>query len=264
VPEAELIKFRKEIADQLVETALLAKEAMHRGLHPDQAKVDEQIQAYADQYSHLPEWEQNKDKALRIIRKDAENEDLVIQLDALIRDIEPPGKAAVQAFYESNKDKFTTPAQDHIWVILLKVAPFAESETWDGTRELAERLVAEIREGGDFAELAKQYSDDPSASQGGNLGFLHRGMLSDESLEAIEQKQLGEVTEPVLLLEGYGIFKRTEHVEPSLRSLNDVEDRARRLLVREMQGLKWSSFIENLRSKATVVLYESHYIPSDL
>lgn len=77
------------------------------------------------------------------------------------------------------------------------------------TRSKAERLLEEIKEGGDFIKLAKEHSECPSAEQGGNLGAFSRGKMVEEFEDAAFALEKGEVSDIVKTKFGFHIIKRT-------------------------------------------------------
>ena len=80
-------------------------------------------------------------------------------------------------FYDDNPDKFQRPEQVAASHILIKPDPnIADpNEAKALARTKAEELLQQVKDGADFAELAKTYSDCPSAPKGGDLGFFSRG-----------------------------------------------------------------------------------------
>jgi len=92
---------------------------------------------------------------------------------------EPPTDEAIQNYFDQNlKTMFTHPGQVHARHILIQVAPDASPEQKAAARRRAEDLLAQIKAGKSFADLARQYSDDPGSKQnGGDLGMIARGEL---------------------------------------------------------------------------------------
>ena len=98
---------------------------------------------------------------------------------AVLAGNEPPSDDAIQAYYDKNlQTMFTHPTQVHAQHILIQVAPDASAAQKLAAQHRAEDLLAQIRGGKSFADLAKQYSDDPgSRERGGDLGLISRGEL---------------------------------------------------------------------------------------
>ncbi|RME73865.1 MAG: parvulin peptidyl-prolyl isomerase, partial [Planctomycetota bacterium] len=73
----------------------------------------------------------------------------------------------------------------------------------------AREVLEKLRAGGDFAALAREYSDDPSAAQnGGDLGAFSRSQMVPEFAEAAFRLKVGEISEPVKSPFGYHIILR--------------------------------------------------------
>lgn len=118
--------------------------------------------------------------------------------------------AELRSRYEARKINYSTPQERRASHILIKVDENAPQSDVEAAREKAEALVSRIRAGEDFAELARENSDDPgSAKQGGDLGFFGRGAMVMEFEEAAFALQEGEVSEPVRSPFGFHIIKLT-------------------------------------------------------
>lgn len=100
--------------------------------------------------------------------------------------------------------------------------------------ETANEVKKKLDEGGDFAELAKEYSTDGSAEQGGDLGYFSQGKMVPEFEEAAFNMEPGEVSDPVQSQFGFHIIKvndKREVEEPT--KFEDVKDDIRRELLNE-------------------------------
>ena len=75
------------------------------------------------------------------------------------------------------------------------------------TRQQAERLLAEIRRGGNFNAIAQQFSSSASAARGGEIGWVSPGQIAPELEEVLDQLKPGDVSDPIRTLLGYHIIK---------------------------------------------------------
>ena len=112
-------------------------------------------------------------------------------------------------------------------------------------------------DGKNFAELARLRSSDDSAEKGGDLGYIHKGMLSDEAQQVLDQMKVGNISEPVQLLKGIAIFRLDERVQPVVNTFKDSEERARGLLAREKGEAAWEKFLAKLRANTQIRVNES-------
>ena len=252
IPEKELQSFKQEISDTLIGRLLLVEEAKKRGIKPDQKMLAHQLEQYRSRYSQRPDWEQHKDTIIEGLTVALKEESLLQQLEKAMRDVPDVTAEQVQAFYQQRQDLFTTPEQTRISLILLKVAPSSGADVWDAAREEAEHLVKRLNKGSSFAEMARIHSGDPSAAKGGDMGFLHRGMLAPQAEEIIKNLPVGSVSEPVMLLRGVAIFKLEERQIAKLNAFDEVKDRAESLLKRELGQQAWASLLDRLKQKADI------------
>lgn len=77
-------------------------------------------------------------------------------------------------------------------------------------REDALYVLRQLKEGQDFAKLAKEYSECSSSEDGGNLGKFSSGMMVPEFERGLYQLKIGEISEPVKTKFGYHIIERQE------------------------------------------------------
>ncbi len=260
-PEAELAKLQREVGDSLVNDVLLVREARRRKIQPDAAAVKKQIDAYEARYAKSEMWLKNKATLLPPLKKKLEHDSMLERLQAAVKKVPEPGAAQVQAFYDKNKDKFTEPEQIRVSMILLKVDPSSPQAKWNATIEEAGAIARRLRAGADFAELARLHSNDPSGAKGGDLGYVHRGMMPDPAQVAVDKLQPGAISDAVLLLEGVGVFRLDERKTAKLNPLSAVSERAQGLLMREQSEQAWQAFVARLRKDTPAKVDESRYLP---
>ena len=254
VPAEELAEFRKKVTDDIITQVLVHDQALQLGIEPDRDKINEGIDAFNLKNAANPDWEARRDKVIPSLIERLERQDLLEQMEARIRDLPPPAPAEVKQYYLDTPEKFTEPERLRVSVILLGVPPAASEATWVETGTAASELRQRILDGEDFAELAKRHSAHPSAVNGGDLGYLHQGMLETRVQQQLETLELHQLGEPLRLLEGVGLF-RLDGVQPAqLRPYDEVKERAADLLYREQQDAAWQSYVNTLRSSANVYI----------
>lgn len=132
----------------------------------------------------------------------------------------------LQEAYQQKKERFTTEPVRRASHILIETGSDASEEGVRNARSKAEDLLDELRSGSDFAELAKEHSDDPgSASEGGDLGRIEPGSMVEpfeNALFALEEE--GELTDPVRTRFGYHIIKLTEYEPAEIKPLEEVRE----------------------------------------
>ena len=116
--------------------------------------------------------------------------------------------SAVKKHYDDAPRRYSKPGSRSASHILLPLVPGAAAE--EAVRAKAARLVSEARGGADFAELARTYSKDAgSATRGGDLGVIQKGVMVPPFEKAVFALSAGEISEPVKTEFGYHVIKVT-------------------------------------------------------
>ena len=249
------------MADKLVVRALLLREARRRGMAPDAAAVDKIVQGYESRYAANAQWLENRAKLLLPLRAHLGEESLLTQLEAAVRAGVVAAPEAGAAFYAANPAKFTEPEQLRVAVILFKVDPSAPTSQWVevDTRLLA--VAARARAGEDFGALARQYSNDASAKDGGDMGYLHVGMLPEGTQKALAALKSGEMTDSLRLLQGLAVFRLIDRRPAKLQPFDAVKGRAGELAQREQSERGWGAFVAGLRSQTPTRMDSARFLP---
>jgi parvulin-like peptidyl-prolyl isomerase len=165
-----------------------------------------------------------------------------------------PSDEEIQKYYKENKEaQFTTPEQRCVRHILFN----------KDQKEKAEEVKQQLDNGGDFAKLAKEISQDPgSAENGGDLGCLGKGETVPEFEQAAFGAEQGEIVGPVQTEFGYHILKVTDVKPEQTRSLQEVESQIRSQLAAEKQSEEFNKWIEE-QKKERDVKYLKGYEPPD-
>jgi peptidyl-prolyl cis-trans isomerase D len=131
----------------------------------------------------------------------------------------------LQRFYRRHLDRFEVAEQVKARHILLAAASDAPAKERQQKREQAEKLLAQAREGADFADLARKHSQDPgSAANGGDLGFFRRGMMVPSFEAAAFALPVGQLSEVVESPFGYHLILVEQVEAGGLRPLEEVKD----------------------------------------
>jgi len=135
---------------------------------------------------------------------------------------ESPSNDDLKNLYDDNAELYTNPERRRAQHILV------ESE------ELANDLLNQIKEGADFAELAKANSEDTSSSEeGGDLGFFERELMGAEFDEAAFAMNIGDVSEVVTTDYGYFHIIKLTDIEPeTMQSFDEVQEQLVSLYIR--------------------------------
>jgi len=252
VPQEELDAFKEEVSQTLIDRVLLIAEAKKQNIQPDPKFVQEQLALYEKRYEKQPFWNEHKEQILGGLKASLEEESLLNGLEKKTRSIELPSQAAANQYYLDNQALFTTPKRMRVSLILLKVAPSSPGDVWAAAAQEADQIIERLKKGADFSQLARIHSGDQTASKGGDMGFIHEGMLAKPAQKALNNIEEGEISEAIMLLQGIAILRLDERQEPKLNDFEGVAERAAKLLQRQLSEQSWDSLIEKLRSSASI------------
>jgi len=158
--------------------------------------------------------------------RDPEQRQILYVAIPLQRFIQPynPSAEEVNGYYTRHLETFQRPEQVRAWHILFKVASSASTEQEAQVRTRAEAVLAAVRNGEDFATLAKQYSEDTAtADQGGDLGYFPRGQMVAPFEEAAFSLPVGQLSDLVRTPFGWHIIKVEDKREAETKPLAEVE-----------------------------------------
>jgi peptidyl-prolyl cis-trans isomerase D len=129
----------------------------------------------------------------------------------------------IEEYYQRHRaTKFSTPRQAQVRYILVRLEPGADEKQKQIARARADRIVKDARSGKNFGELAKQESDDPSAAQGGEAGWLNQGQLPDTIDKQVFALAKGQISEPIETPTGFHIVKVEDIKEEKTQTLREA------------------------------------------
>jgi peptidyl-prolyl cis-trans isomerase C len=162
-----------------------------------------------------------------------------------------------QKYYSENKSQFETPEQvraSHILINSDTTAPDSDpNQAKAKAKQKAEDLLKQIKEGADFAELAKANSTCPSAAKGGDLDFFTRGRMVPPFEKAAFKLNVGQISEVVETRFGYHVIKVTDKKQATTKTFDQAKDDIINTLTQTKQGEFAKTYIESLKAEASIV-----------
>ncbi len=133
-----------------------------------------------------------------------------------------PGEA--ERYYEAHKQNYAQPESVHLAEILVSTDGATEGPKLEAAKAKAEDMETRLHAGGDFAQLAKSFSDGSTAAQGGDLGTYQPGALAKVLEDKTFSLKPGEFTQPILTRQGYIILKVISHTASGPKPYKEVEN----------------------------------------
>jgi len=163
-----------------------------------------------------------------------------------------PSDSEIEKYYRDNVDQFKEPERVKVSRIYL---PFAGKEK-SAVQADAQGLLDRVSRGEDFAQLAKSYSQDAKAKDGGDWGFDEWKSLSSKEREEIGKLEKGQVSGIIEATEGFSIFQVTEKEREKTPSLEEVKTRIRSILedqkARDLAAQKISQLEKSARKEKSL------------
>jgi peptidyl-prolyl cis-trans isomerase D len=152
----------------------------------------------------------------------------------------------IERYYRQNMFRYESPEQAGASHILFKVDPDSDEEA---VRKKAEDVLAQARAGADFAELARKYSEDTSAADGGDLGFFGRGQMVPEFENAAFSLDEGQISDLVRTTYGYHILRGSGRQQGFTRPLDAVREEIRGALTQEKARAAMEEAVDSAAQK---------------
>jgi peptidyl-prolyl cis-trans isomerase SurA len=172
-------------------------------------------------------------------------------------------------FYELHKAEMEQPEEVRLSEILIvpktpgkpvvgadgKPVPPSEEETEAAlavAKAKAQDALEEIQKGAKFSDVAKKYSDGPSAKDGGDLSYFKRGTLSKELDDKVFAMKAGEKTEVIRSKQGYMILQVSEHQMAGIPTLKEIEPKVQDALYMQKLQPALRAYLTTLREEAYI------------
>ncbi len=139
----------------------------------------------------------------------------------------------------------------------------AEAAALSAAEAKANDLLKQIHDGAAFEDIAKKYSDGPSAADGGNLGTFERGKLAKPIEDKTFALKAGEVTDVIHTKQGYVILKVVEHQQAGIPPLKDALPHIQDALYYEKLQPALRAYLTKLREDA-YIKYADGYIDTGM
>ncbi len=122
------------------------------------------------------------------------------------------------------------------------------------SREKIEEIRKELSENKDFADIAKRYSDDPSAPSGGHLGAIKKGDMREEFEKVIFGLKENEVSEILKFPEGYYIFRLNKVEDSGIKGFEEAKEDIKRMLFEKEMMKQYSYVLDSLKKKYVIYI----------
>jgi len=254
--DSEMASLRESVLEKMIKLELLSQESKKAGVSVSAADIENELKGYKKGFAD------DKSFAKALVEAGITEAELRKQIGKNLTiqkfiDTKFKGKAQVteqeaKDFYNNNQDKFAQPEMAHARHILITAKDTEPKADKDRKRAKLVQIKKQLKDGADFAELAKQFSDCPSKERGGDLGFFPRGQMVKPFEQAVFKMMPGDVSDVVETEFGYHLIKLEEKRPAKTVSFDEAKAKITAYLTQEKVTNNIEAFLAETKAKATI------------
>jgi len=252
----QVSSIRREVLESMIRRELLYQGARKSGIKSDENAIKRDINSLKQQFSGETEYKNE------LSRRGINEEVLRARMvrNSLVQkyvDKEFTGKVNVtdkeiHDYYQKNIDFFKQPFQMRISHIFIQSDAKSSDSRKKELRGKAEKILKNLKDDQDFADLAREYSDGPTKNNGGDLGYLRKGQLEKQFESKVLALKKGEITDIIETEYGFHIFKVTDIKPETILAYENVKEKVKKFLVDEKTKQEADEYARKLREKSDV------------
>lgn len=246
---------QRAILDELVLNKIITKQVEVLGLKASDQQVDNYIESIRTRNNLSEEqlrealhqqnlsWDQYRVQ----VRADIERANLINREIRTKVNVSPE---EVERYYKAHLDEYGTSPKVHARLISLLVPKNASDADQAEIRAKAEEVHKLAVDGGNFAKLAKEYSQGPAAEEGGDIGEIEPAEMQPEFAKAVAGLKPGEVSPLITTAEGFHILEIEQQSGETHRPLAAVSEEIQEKLYKEAMETRYDRLLnQDLRSR---------------
>lgn len=251
--DAKVEEAKREYLNQMIEDKLILQEAKKLGVIVADDEVDERLKEIKSKFPSEEIFYSEVQRAgiSTEVLKNRYRENIMMGklVNHEVREKVVVTPSEIEAYYKEHSEELKAPAAVHLRGIMLR---FDGQNDEAAVRQKADDIIRLIKEGRDFGELAKLYSQGLKAEEGGELGFVEKGQMRENFDKVIFNMKDGEVSAPLKADTGYFIFKVEEKRESYTRSLSEAREDIENIIFREKAQKRYKDWIAKLKRDAFI------------
>jgi len=253
--DSEMLAVKKKILEGIIERELLFQESKRSCIRVEDGTIREQLAKIKQQYPNEETFKEvikrvnlTEEQVIFQIRKGLSIQRLISERFDKIEVTEVEAKA----YYDTNKEVFKAPEEVRASHILIKTDPGMDASKRAEARNKIEKVRERLHKGEDFAELAKEVSEGPSRSRGGDLGYFRKGQMVKAFEDVSFAMEPGQVSDIVETRFGYHIIKVTGRRPEKVVEFDDVKSKLKDYLKSRKIQEGVNKLVASLKEKAEI------------
>ncbi len=255
LPPARLARVERSVLNRLIDEMLIDQAAKKAGVQVSDADVQKEFDKYKARFASPTQFE----RYMKMSRMSVESiKNWLKKKLTLEKLLDKQGALTVtedeaKKVYQNNIRLYSEPERVKLQGILVRIDPKAPKADQAKAKNKVKAVLDALSKGQAFSDVAKKFSDDPTASKGGDMGWVRRDMLPKPLEDAVFALKPGTYTKkPVKGPMGLYIFKVLEKKAKKVRTFNEVKDRIMSSLRNRKVFTARLKLVRELRDKAKI------------
>lgn len=255
--EKEFYKIRRAILDNLVNEKITEQQIIKLGIKVTAKNVDKAIEKVKRENNFTQEeliyslkldgvtLEEYKDKIekqierFRLVNYEVKSKIVITEED-------------IKKYYQTHSKEYTEISKVRLARIFLRVRNPNDKEEIARVKSLGVEILQKIKQGHDFSEMAKTYSQGPAGPEGGNLGWIKASQLEPTLRKKIDKLSVGEHTDLDLAPSGFQIIRLAEEKKGGLKPFEEIRDAIYSKLFKEKVEKRYATWLNKLRKESFI------------
>jgi len=247
---------RRNVIDRLIEEKLIIQAAEEKEIEVNISEVEKMIKQTMLKFP-------TEEKFFEVLKAEGLNLEIlqeryrkeltykkIVNMEVRARVVVAPKE--VEEYYAAHIEELKSPEMLRLSQIFLKTEEGKDEEV----KKRIEDILKRLKQGEDFGKLAKEYSQDPYAEKGGDMGFVQKGKLLEELDKILPSLDIGQISGIIKSSLGYHILKLQARKEEQLKKIADVREVIETVIFQEKMSKRFSEWIAGLKKDAYVWIRE--------
>lgn len=255
----KLQEARKDILLQMIEDKLIIQEAEKLGVSVSDEEVQDRLEQIKGQFMDEAEFQEAlRSQGITLEQlKEKYRQQLIIKklVNYEVREKVDVTPTEVAQYYQQHRQEFKEPAQVKVRTILIRKDKDEADDNEAGNekaRVRMELIKKQLELGDDFSKLAKEYSEDPTAIEGGDMGYIKKGQMMSQIDEVIFSLDEGRISDVVETNVGYHIFMVTKKKPSSTKSFDQVRSEIEDIIFQQKAEARFNEWMDGLKEDAYI------------
>ena len=248
-----------EVLESMIRREILYQESRKSGIRPDEKAVNKEIETLRQQFSNETEYNNElsrRNMTEEILRSGMERNSTVQQyIEQQFAKKVKVTDTEIMDYYESHLDLFKQAMQVRVSHILIQLDSQWEASRKQEARRKAEQILKSLKKGQDFSVLAREQSDGPTRTDGGDLGYIRMGQLEKQLESVVFSLKPGETSEVIETGYGFHLFKVIDIKSETIMAYDNVKEQIQHYLMQEKAKQEADLYAKTLRGKAAVEVF---------